>query len=89
MAIHKAEPLVPEPSLVEAEIAIGNLKSYKFPGNDQITAEMIEASGETLSSEIYRLINSIFNKVEFPHLCEESVIGPINKNGGNTDCNNH
>jgi hypothetical protein len=30
--IHTAEPLVPEPSLVEEEIAIGKLKSYKSPG---------------------------------------------------------
>jgi hypothetical protein len=29
MDIHMAEPLVPEPSLVEVQIAIGNLKSYK------------------------------------------------------------
>jgi hypothetical protein len=32
MDIHTAEPLVPEPSLVDVEIAIGNLKSYKSPG---------------------------------------------------------
>jgi hypothetical protein len=30
--IHTAEPLVPEPSLVEVETAIGKLKSYKKPG---------------------------------------------------------
>jgi hypothetical protein len=29
--IHTAEPLVPEPSLVEVEIAIGKLKCYKSP----------------------------------------------------------
>jgi hypothetical protein len=29
-----AEPLVPEPSLVKVEIAIGKLKSYKSPGTD-------------------------------------------------------
>jgi hypothetical protein len=28
MDIHTTEPLVPEPSLVEMEIAIGKLKSY-------------------------------------------------------------
>jgi hypothetical protein len=28
--IHEAEPLVPEPSLVKVEIAMGKLKSYKF-----------------------------------------------------------
>jgi hypothetical protein len=32
MDINPAEPLVPEPSLVEAEIAIGKLKHYKSPG---------------------------------------------------------
>jgi hypothetical protein len=34
MDIHTAEPLVAEPSLVEVEIAIGKLKSYKSPGTD-------------------------------------------------------
>jgi hypothetical protein len=36
MDIHTAEPLIPEPSLVEVEIAIGKLKSYKSLGTDQI-----------------------------------------------------
>jgi hypothetical protein len=34
MDIHTAKPLVPEPSLVEVEIVIGKLKSYKSPGTD-------------------------------------------------------
>jgi hypothetical protein len=62
MAIHIAEPVVPEPSLVEVEIAIGKLKSYKFLGTDQIPAELIKAGGETLCSEIHKLICSIWNK---------------------------
>jgi hypothetical protein len=33
--IHMAEPLVPEPSLAEVEIAIEKLKSYKSLGTDQ------------------------------------------------------
>jgi hypothetical protein len=41
--IHMAESLVPEPSLVEVEIAIGKLKSYKSPGIDQISAELTKA----------------------------------------------
>jgi hypothetical protein len=36
MDIHTAEPLVPEPSLLEVEIVIGKLKSYKSPGTDNI-----------------------------------------------------
>jgi hypothetical protein len=43
MDVHTAEPLVPEPSLIEVEIAIGKLKSYKSTGTDQILAEMIKA----------------------------------------------
>jgi hypothetical protein len=47
MDIHTAEPLVPEPSLVKVETAIGKLKSYKYAGTDQIPAELIKAGGET------------------------------------------
>jgi hypothetical protein len=39
--IHTAEPLVPEPSDFEFELAIGKLKSHKYPGIDQIPAELI------------------------------------------------
>jgi hypothetical protein len=53
MDIHTAEPLVPEPSLVKVEIAIGKLKSYKSPGTNQISAKLIKAGGETLYSEIH------------------------------------
>jgi hypothetical protein len=60
--IHTAEPLVPEPSLVEVEIAIGKLKRYKTPGTDQIPAELIKAGGETLCYEIHKFIFSIWNK---------------------------
>jgi hypothetical protein len=66
MDIHTDEPLVPEPSLVEVEIAIGKLRSYKSPGTDQILAELIKAGGETLYSEIHRLICCIWNKEELP-----------------------
>jgi len=41
--VHTAEPLVPEPSVFEVELAIEKLKSHKSPGTDQIPAEMIKA----------------------------------------------
>jgi hypothetical protein len=56
MDVHIAESLVPEPCLVEVKIAIGKLKNYKSPGTDQISAEFIKVGGETLCSEIHRLI---------------------------------
>jgi hypothetical protein len=89
MDIHTAEPLVPEPSLVEVEIIIENLKSYKSPGTDQIPAELIKAGGETLCSEIHRLICFIWNKEELPQQWKESIIVPIYKKGDKTGCNNY
>jgi hypothetical protein len=66
MDIHTAEPLVPEPSLVEVEIAIGKLKSYKSPGTDQIPVQWVKAGGENLCSETHKLIPSICIMEELP-----------------------
>jgi hypothetical protein len=52
---------------------------YKSPGSDQILAKMIQAGGETLHSEIYNLINSIWSKEELPDQWKESIIVPIYK----------
>jgi hypothetical protein len=87
--IHTTEPLVPEPSLVEVEIAIGKLKSYKSPGTDNISAELIKAGGEGLQSEIHRLISCIWNKEKLPQKWKESIIVPIYEKGDKTDCNNY
>jgi hypothetical protein len=59
MGMHMTEPLVPEPSLVEVEIAVGKLKSYKSSGTDQIPAVLIKAGGERLCSEVDRPLYSI------------------------------
>jgi hypothetical protein len=52
------------------------LKSYKSLGTDEIQVELIEA-GETLHSEIHKLINSVWNKEELSQQCKESVTIPI------------
>jgi hypothetical protein len=57
--MHTAEIFVPEPSTSEVEVAIRKLKRYKSPGFDQIPAELIQAGGETLHSEIHKLIKLI------------------------------
>jgi hypothetical protein len=46
--IHSAEPLLPDRSPFEVEIAIAKLKKFKSPGSDQIPAELIQAGGEIL-----------------------------------------
>jgi hypothetical protein len=47
--IHTAEPLVPDTSPFEVEIAITKLKRYKSPGSDKILAELIQAGDECTS----------------------------------------
>ena len=87
--IHTVEPLVPEPSAFEVELAIGKLKIHKSPGIDQIPAELIKAGGRTICSAIHKLIISIWNKEELPEEWKESIIVPIYKKGDKTGCNNY
>jgi hypothetical protein len=81
MDIHMAEPLVPEPSLVEVEIAIGKLRRYKSLGTDQILAKLNKARDEILCSEIHKFIRSTWNKrgiataVEGIYYCTSSSKG--------------
>jgi galactose-1-phosphate uridylyltransferase len=58
---------VPEPSTSEFEVAIAKLERYKSPGADQISAELIQAVGETLHSVIHKLIKLIWSKEELFH----------------------
>jgi hypothetical protein len=54
-----AEPLVPEPSSVEDEIAIEKLKIYKSPGIDQLLAEMSEVIRYILRSSNLLILSSV------------------------------
>jgi hypothetical protein len=65
---------VPESSDAEVEVAIGKLKRYRLPGVHQIPA-----GGETLHSEIHKLIKLIWNKEELPHQWKESTVVPIHR----------
>ena len=64
--IRTAEPLVPEPSAAEFELAIDKLKSHKSPGIDQIPAELIKTGGRTICLEIHKIITSIWKKEKLP-----------------------
>jgi hypothetical protein len=71
--IHTAEPLEPEPSASEVELAIEKLKSHRLPGIDQIPAELIKAGGRMIRCEIHKLI-SIWNKEELSKESKVSII---------------
>jgi len=79
--IHTAEPLVPEPSASEVELATEKLKSHTSPGIDQIKAELFKAGGKTICCEIHKLIISIWNKEDLLEEWKESIIIPIYKKG--------
>jgi 3-oxoacyl-ACP reductase-like protein len=88
MEIHTAEPLVPEPSALEVEMATEMLKRHKSPGVDQIPAKLIKAGVKRICSKIHELINSIWNREELPEGWKESIIVLIYK-GDNTDSSNY
>jgi hypothetical protein len=87
--IHTAEPLVPEPTAFEVEMAIEKLKRHRSPGIVYIPAELITTGGNTICCEIHKLINYIWNKEELPDQCKESIIVPVYKKGDKTDCSNY
>jgi hypothetical protein len=62
---------------------------YKLPGTDQIPAELIQAGGNTLSSEIHKLINCIWNKKELAEHWKKSISLPIYMTGYKTDHSNY
>ena len=87
--IHTTEPLVPEPSASEVELAIDKIKSHKSPGIDQIPAELIKSGGRTIFLEIRKLIISIWKKEKLPEEWKASIIVPIHKKGDKADCSNY
>jgi hypothetical protein len=84
--IHTAEPLAPEPSAFEVEMAFEKLKRHKSPGTDQILAELIKAGGRTTHNEIHELINSIWNKEELSGDWKGSINVLIYMKVDKTDC---
>jgi len=87
--IHTADPLVPELSAFEVEMATEKLKRHQSSGIDQIPTELIRAGSRTICFEVHKLINSFWNEVELPEEWKESIIVPVNKKGDKTDCSNY
>jgi hypothetical protein len=49
----------------------------------------VNDGGNTLRSEIHKLINCVCNKKELSEEWKESIIVPIYKKGDKTDCSNY
>jgi len=87
--MHRAEPLVPEPSAFEVVLTIEKLQRHRSPGIDYISAELIKAGSRTILCAIHKLINSVWHKEELPEEWKESIIVPVYKKGDKTDCSNY
>jgi hypothetical protein len=62
--INTTEQLILVPSIFEVSIAIPKLNRNVLQCSEQIPAELIQVGGETLLSEIHKLVNSIWNEEE-------------------------
>jgi hypothetical protein len=78
-----------EQCLFEIEITTEKWKRYKLLSINQILVEVIHTGGETLCSEIYKVINCIWKKEQLPHQWKESIIASIYKKGDEVDCSNY
>jgi hypothetical protein len=63
----------PDPRASESEVATEKQKRYKSPSADHILAELIQAGGKKLRSEIHKLIQLI-RKKELLHKREELIV---------------
>ena len=87
--IQTAEILVPEPNILEVEIAVEKLKMYKASGTDEIPAELIKRGGKPLLDKIHSLLCMIWEREVIPDQWKESIIVPIHKEGDKTECSNY
>jgi hypothetical protein len=62
-----AELFVLDHSASDVEVAVGKLKGMNLLAVDQIPAELIQTGGETLCSEIHKIVKLVWNNEELPH----------------------
>jgi len=84
MGLIVSDTAVSRASAFEVELAIEKLKSHKSPDIDQTPAELVKKGGRTISPDICKLINSIWNKEKFHDEWKQSIKLPNYKNGDKT-----
>ena len=62
------------------------MKDGKAAGCDKITAELIKNSGTTTTNELVQICQQIYNKGFWPKVFLKTVMIPIEKKIGATDC---
>ena len=73
----------------EVQAAINSFKRNKSPGSDGVTAEMLQAGGESLSRQIHKLCNNAWHEGTIPEKWGKSILVPIPKKGDLSNCSNY
>jgi len=79
--IQTAEPIVSEPSALDVEMAIGELRRPKSRTNDQSSTERIKAGVRTICSKIHKLVICVWIKVELNGHWYDLIFVSIYKRG--------
>jgi hypothetical protein len=82
----QTEPLVPDSSAFEFEMAVEKPKRHKLQGIDQIPGKLITAESRTIRFEVHKLKSSIWYNEELPEQWKESIIVPISKKSDEINC---
>ena len=73
----------------EVEHVLKNMKKGKAPGPDDVTVDMIVASGEMGIVKFTKLLNVIYQTGIIPAEMSRSVSTAIPKKAGAVECENH
>ena len=76
-------------TLKELRDAIGNLKSGKAAGPDEINGEYLKIFGQTFEGILLKLVNIIFSKHIYPSKWALNFLKPIFKKGSTKDPDNY
>ncbi|KAK4308135.1 hypothetical protein Pmani_020165 [Petrolisthes manimaculis] len=73
--------IIPPFSTKEVQEAIASLKNNKSPGGDGIRAEQLKYGGDTIASEVAKLLNDISKTGDYPVEIKEGILIPLQKPG--------
>ncbi|CAF4074483.1 unnamed protein product [Adineta steineri] len=77
------------PSIEEIRKALGQMKSKKAPGHDEITADILKAGGEPICRWLYEIFAEVWNKEEMVEDWSVAILIRLFKKGDKQLCDNY
>ena len=81
--------LVAEPDEEEVRLAISQLQSGQYPGEDSITAEVLKLGGDTVVKWLVSPFKSIRETEQVPQDWHSQITIPLHKKGAADVCDNY